>query len=194
MGLKTSKESLQPSEIRELQDEGNVDFSSEEIKEWHREYRKSLKSGKKELTKEEFKKVYNSLFAGDASDFAENVFRTFDLDQDGKVDFKEFITGLSESGSSKLQRKLRWAFRMYDINGTGYITWEEMRHIIAAIFKMTDSVFSQELSTPDKLTDKIFHEFDIDRDGVLGYNEFCEGVARDPFLLHLLECDPDGSE
>ena len=97
----------------------------------HREYRKSLKSGKKELTKEEFKKVYNSLFAGDASDFAENVFRTFDLDQDGKVDFKEFITGLSESGSSKLQRKLRWAFRMYDINGTGYITWEEMRHIIA---------------------------------------------------------------
>ena len=63
-----------------------------------------------------------------------------------------------------------------------------------AIFKMTDSVFSKELSTPDKLTDKIFHEFDIDRDGVLGYNEFCEGVARDPFLLHLLECDPDGSE
>ena len=35
MGLKTSKESLQPSEIRELQDEGNVDFSSEEIKEWY---------------------------------------------------------------------------------------------------------------------------------------------------------------
>ena len=59
-----------------------------------------------------------------------------------------------------------------------------------AIFKMTDAIFSDELSTPDKLTDKIFLEFDLDKDGRIGYVEFCRGVSRDPFLIHLLECDP----
>ena len=59
---------------------------------------------------------------------------------------------------------------------------------------MTDAIFSDELSTPDKLTDKIFHEFDRDKDGLIGYEEFCHGVSRDPFLIHLLECDPGGSD
>ena len=60
-----------------------------------------------------------------------------------------------------------------------------------AIFKMTDSIYSEELSTPDKLTDKIFHEFDRDQDGVLSFDEFCATASRDPFLVNLLECDPD---
>ena len=35
MGSKTSKAVLHPEKIRQLQSEGNVDFSSEEIKEWY---------------------------------------------------------------------------------------------------------------------------------------------------------------
>ena len=75
--------------------------------------------------------MYNSLFPGDASDFSENVFRTFDANGDDKVDFREFIVGLSQSGSSDLQTQIDWAFRMYDINRDGYISWDEMRHIIS---------------------------------------------------------------
>ena len=56
---------------------------------------------------------------------------------------------------------------------------------------MTDAIYSEELCTPDKLTDKIFHEFDRDKDGVLSFEEFCSTASKDPFLIHLLECDPD---
>ena len=90
-----------------------------------------MKAGQTELTKEEFIKVYNSLFVGDASDFAEQVFRTFDTDKSGTVDFKEFLVGLCVSGSTNFNTKLQWAFQMYDINGDGYIAWDEMRHIIS---------------------------------------------------------------
>ena len=59
---------------------------------------------------------------------------------------------------------------------------------------MTGAIFSEELNTPDKLTDKIFQEFDRDKDGVLSFEEFCETASRDPFLLNLLECDPDAHD
>ena len=75
--------------------------------------------------------MYNSLFAGDASDFAEQVFRTFDTDGNGTVDFKEFIVGLCVSGSTDFNTKLTWAFQMYDLNGDGFISWDEMRHMIS---------------------------------------------------------------
>ena len=107
-----------------------VDFTDEEIEGWYEEYHNSLRQGKSELTREEFKKVYNTLFQGDASDFAEQVFRTFDKNGNDYVDFQEFVVGLCMSGSSDLNRKLEWAFKMYDINEDGCISREEMRRII----------------------------------------------------------------
>lgn len=192
MGAKKSKAVLSPQSLKDLQN--CVDFTPEEIENWYEEYQNSLGSGKKELTRKEFKRVYNSLFAGDASDFAEHVFRTFDADGSGSVNFKEFLVGLCVSGSTDLDTKLKWAFTVYDIDGNGKIDKEEMRHIISAIYKMTDSVVPADMGTPDELTDKLFSQFDGNDDNQISYEEFCSGASKNPLILHLLQCDPDGSE
>lgn len=36
----------------------------------------------------EFREVYNSVFDGDADEFVKHLFRSFDMDKDGYVDFK----------------------------------------------------------------------------------------------------------
>ena len=101
------------------------------------------------LTKEEFQKIYRQFFPfGDPSSFADYVFKVFDSDKSGTIDFKEFICALSVTSRGKMEDKLDWAFQLYDIDGDGKISYEEMLAIVEAIYKMVDIYCSRsELAT-----------------------------------------------
>ena len=62
--------------------------------------------------------------------FADNVFRTFDADGDNKLDFREFMTAINLSQKAGPSEQLKWAFEMYDIDGSGEITMFECTRMI----------------------------------------------------------------
>lgn len=49
---------------------------------------------------------------------------------------QEFVMGLSVLARGTLHEKLQWAFSLYDINGDGIITKDEMLDIVSAIYDM----------------------------------------------------------
>lgn len=186
MGKKSSKLKLSPTEIQEYK--RYVDFLPSEIQYWFEEYSRSLHGNHKELTKEEFTKVYNKVFPGEASNFTSHIFRTFDRDSNGTVNFKEFLIGLWVSGSENTSdSKLQWAFDMYDIKGVGFITKEGIKEILEAVYTMTKI---PDLQNTEAIVEEIFTQFDMNCDGKITFEEFRDGALKIPMIIHVLQLDP----
>ena len=48
---------------------------------------------------------------GNAEEFCSNVFRIFDSDNNGFIDFKEFLLAIDVTSAGSPEQKLNWAFR-----------------------------------------------------------------------------------
>ena len=174
----------------------NTRYTEEEIKSWYSSFKKDCPSGV--LTKEKFVDVYKLFFPhGDAENFCNHVFRTFDTDKNGEISFIEFLLAINVTLSGTPLEKLKYAFKLYDVDGNGIIDQGEMNRIVLSIYElMGEDNLSNDISepkyTPEERTRIIFSQMDANGDGYLTEDEFVQGCEKDNELskllaLHLLE-------
>lgn len=185
MGKKHSR--LSDKNLESLR--SRTQFNDEEIQKWHDIFKKDCPSGK--MSRSKFEELYCSYFPdGDAKKFARHCFRTFDKNNDGTIDFREFLCSLSIISRGTQDEKLTWAFSMYDIDGSGTINREEMLEIVRSVFKVTGSnkvSLPKDESTPERMAHKMFSRLDINKDGNINREEFIAGAKQHPTFMKLLE-------
>ncbi|XP_047531399.1 Kv channel-interacting protein 4-like [Vanessa atalanta] len=156
-------------------------FTEPELKRLYRGFKAECPTG---VVKEEtFKLIYSQFFpqGANTAQYAHFVFNTLDQDRSGLLSFEEFVTGLSILSRGTLEEKLRWTFSLYDINGDGYITKEEMTEIVNAIYdlmgKIVEPMIDDEVVR--EKVERLFQKMDLNRDGVLTMDEFLDCCLRD---------------
>lgn len=99
----------------------------------------------------------------------------FDEDGGGDVDFAEFVQGLSAfSSKGNKEEKLRFAFKVYDIDRDGYISNGEL--FIVLKMMVGSNLKDQQLQ---QIVDKTVMEADKDGDGKISFEEFRGMVEKD---------------
>ena len=106
----------------------------------------------------------------------------FDTDGDGRVDFREFILGTSQfSVRGDGQRKLRFAFSIYDLDKDGYISNGELFQVLKMM--VGDRLKDWQLQ---QLVDKTIILLDKDGDGKISFQEFSAVVRSLEVHKHLV--------
>jgi serine/threonine-protein phosphatase 2B regulatory subunit len=98
----------------------------------------------------------------------------FDEDGGGDVDFQEFVSGLSAfSSKGNKEEKLRFAFKVYDIDRDGYISNGEL--FIVLKMMVGSNLKDMQLQ---QIVDKTIMEADLDKDGKISFEEFTRMVEN----------------
>ncbi|XP_047240770.1 recoverin-like [Girardinichthys multiradiatus] len=171
----------------------NTKFSETEIVQWYENFKKQCPTGR--ITKEEFQNIYRKFFPdSDANTYAHHVFRSFDANDDGTLDFKEYIIALHMTATGKTTSKLEWAFSLFDVDKNGYITKSEVTEICTSIFKLIPKDEVEDLpedeNTPEKRANKLWKVFEKGDDDRVAEGEFVQGLLDNEDALRLIQYEP----
>ncbi|XP_018419919.1 PREDICTED: guanylyl cyclase-activating protein 1-like [Nanorana parkeri] len=158
------------------------DLQAVEIHHWYKKFMIECPSG--QLTLHEFKQFFGLRgLSGDANSYIEQMFRTFDMNKDGYIDFMEYVAALSLVLRGKIEQKLRWYFKLYDVDGNGCIDRHELLNIIKAVRAINGCDHD---TTTEEFTNRVFDKIDINGDGELSLEEFVEGARKDEEFMDLM--------
>ncbi|KAK3096173.1 hypothetical protein FSP39_024015 [Pinctada imbricata] len=159
-------------------------FTRKELQIMYRGFKQECPMGV--VDEDTFKDIYSQFFPlGDSGSYAHYVFNTFDQDKNGSLSFEEFVNGLSVLIRGSLHERLKWTFNLYDINGDGVITKDEMQDVVQAIYDMIGRFSEPQVdsNTAREHVNKVFHKMDSNRDGFITLDEFMESCKRDENII-----------
>ena len=135
--------------------------------------------GDGKITREELKDVLRSLKGKMkvTENQIEKVVKEADADADGQIDLREYYHNMTNSNNKNvvyralmMRSKARKAFEQYDTDGSGSITWDEMKE-----------VFEERLGRKMDVKEvkQMMAETDENDDGMVDYNEFLTLMCKE---------------
>lgn len=176
---------MKKEELDELQKTSK--FDEKELKAMHKQFKKDSPQGV--VTKHEFTDVMNQMGIQDKF-LQELIFSTFEAEGDGVITFQDLVSALSIIARGSADQKLLFAFRMYDLNGDGFITKDEMQKVMNSFYKLVGPLVSfsgKKYESPQHLVDEVFEMLDTNSDGKISLEEYKQGAMKNPDIIEGLK-------
>ena len=147
-----------------------TDLTEEQVKENFENFLEKHPKGK--LDKKSFSEMMNLCYPNsDKDNIQKHIFRMYDSNQDGIVDFREFMLVVYIMSRGTPEDNLKQIFNLLDINSDGSVSIAEFKRVIRDMFllaneKEVDSCIQQ------LLAEKAFIEMDTNEDGKVTLEEF----------------------
>ncbi|KAE8724169.1 putative calcium-binding protein CML17 [Hibiscus syriacus] len=152
-----------------------VKLDDEQIAELLEIFRSFDRNNDGSLTQLELGSLLRSLGLEPSSDQVEALIQKADTNNNGLVEFSEFVSLVAPEMLSEKspygEQQLRQLFKMLDRDGNGYITAAELAHSMA---KLGHALTAEELTGMIK-------EADTDGDGMISFEEFSQAVSNAAF-------------
>ena len=140
---------------------------NEEIKKLKEEFDKIDVNKEGEISKEELIKCLETIYPSQEAKLrAENIFKEIDFNNDGSINFSEFLTVNIQKEKLLSEETLDRAFKMFDLDGNGYITIDELKKAMPL-----------EITTKSGWR-KLVSEVDKDGDYQISFREFKEMMEK----------------
>ncbi|XP_076282347.1 NADPH oxidase isoform X2 [Lasioglossum baleicum] len=131
--------------------------------EWLEKIFKQMVGNEKEIKRAEFNKIVTSKNPF----FTDRAFEIFDKDNSGAISLQEFLDAMHQFAGKSPDDKIKFLFKVYDIDGDGLIQLRELEHVMRACMEENGMEFSDEQI--EELTIALFEDADQGNRGALTF-------------------------
>ena len=147
-------------------------ISADEIREFKEIFMNIDRDHDGKISYQELVEVYKkSMDEEEAREIVDRVMNEVDSDRNGFIEYSEFLKANLDMKKIMSGQNLEAAFRMFDSDGNGKISPDEMKRILQG-----DNIVDEQIWA------KIIGEFDIDGDGEIDMKEFEVLVKKGEYL------------
>jgi len=160
-------------------------FTALQVKSLYWNFKNECPSGL--VSQETFHEIFSKLFPTGAnlSSYSNFIFNTMDTQSTGTITFEDFASCLSLLLTGSLEDKLRWTFRLYDLNKDGVLSRQEVREVTASIYDLMGHPNGERVKSEaseqiiNRKAEMAFQRMDLDQDGFVTLEEFLSSCQED---------------
>lgn len=147
-----------------------------EVEEQYQNFLQRHPDGK--INKKEFSSMMKQCYPNaDTDKLEKHIFRMYDSNADGCIDFREFMIVLYVMSSGTPEANLKQIFRVFDINNDKEISAKEMKRIVKDLYHLLNKNNPDKASKED-IAEEAFKEMDINADGKVSEEEFVNAIMN----------------
>ncbi|XP_058798075.1 calaxin-like [Phymastichus coffea] len=112
----------------------------------------------------------------------ERMFSCWDKDSEGAIRLEPWVIGLDVFLRGSLHDKMEFCFKVYDLNGDGFISKDEIFQLFKNCLMKQSGEEDPEEGVRD-LSEMALKKLDVDHDGKVSFSDYEATIQEEPLLL-----------